>query len=58
MPVLGWSLFEMTPAVEQIGARAIAKETEDLTLAVDDNDRVIKCNETTDNGCCESVPPC
>ncbi|WP_336326683.1 ATP-binding protein [Halovenus sp. HT40] len=38
------SVLDQTPAVETIGTRAIAEETDDLVFVVDTDDVVVKCN--------------
>lgn len=44
--VLQEETFDSPPAVETLGERAIARETDDLVFVVDDRDRVVKLNET------------
>jgi len=53
LPVGGFSLavfryrmFESTPAIGTLGERAIPRETDDLIVVVDRDDRIIKLNET------------
>jgi len=41
-----YDLFDSTPAIGEIGERAIARETDDLLVVVDDDDRVIKLNDS------------
>lgn len=40
-----YDIFESTPAAGTIGQRAIARETDDMILIVDDDSRIIKCND-------------
>lgn len=42
-----YDLFDSTPAIGEIGERAIARETDDLLVVVDDSDRIIKLNDST-----------
>lgn len=44
--ILNESLLEWTPAVETIGERAITRESDDLILLVDEDETIVKCNET------------
>lgn len=44
--VFRYKLFESTPAIGALGERAIPRETEDLIMVVDDDDRIITLNET------------
>jgi signal transduction histidine kinase len=53
LPTAGFSLamfryrmFESTPAIGALGERAIPRETDDLIVVVDRDDRIIKINET------------
>ena len=39
-----YDMFESTPAAGTVGEQAIARETDDLIVVVDDNERVIKLN--------------
>lgn len=39
-------LFESTPSIGTLGERALTRETDDLMFVVDDDDRLIKLNET------------
>jgi signal transduction histidine kinase len=41
-----YDLFDSTPAIGEIGERAIARETDDLLVVVDDSDRIIKLNDS------------
>jgi len=41
-----YELFELTPSVGTLGERGLTRETDDLMFVVDDDDRVIKINET------------
>jgi PAS domain S-box-containing protein len=41
-----YDLFDSTPAIGEIGERAIARETDDLLVVVDDDDRIIKLNDS------------
>jgi len=44
--LLRGEFLDSTPAVETIGERAIAQETDDLVFVVDEDDSIVKCNET------------
>ncbi|PSP28290.1 hypothetical protein BRC65_02525 [Halobacteriales archaeon QH_2_65_14] len=44
--LLRGEFLDSTPAVETIGERAIAQETDDLVFVVDGDDSIVKCNET------------
>lgn len=44
--VFRYDTFESAPAVGTIGERAIARETDDLVIVTDGEERVIKLNET------------
>ena len=41
-----YDLFESTPSIGTLGERALTRETDDLMLVIDDDDRVIEINET------------
>lgn len=41
-----YELFELTPSIGTLGERGLTRETDDLMFVVDDDDRVIKINET------------
>jgi PAS domain S-box-containing protein len=44
--VYGYGKFESAPAVGTIGERAIVRQTDELMFVVDDDERIIKLNET------------
>ncbi|WP_340101079.1 ATP-binding protein [Salinibaculum salinum] len=46
LAVFRYEMFESTPAAGALGERAIPRETDDLVFVVDQDDRVIKINET------------
>jgi len=41
-----YDLFESTPSIGTLGERALTRETDDLMLVIDGDDRVIEINET------------
>lgn len=45
LAVFRYRIFESTPAIGALGERAIPRETDDLVIVVDRDDRVIKLNE-------------
>lgn len=46
LAVFNYDMFESTPAAGALGERAIPRETDDLVFVIDQDDRVIKINET------------
>jgi PAS domain S-box-containing protein len=44
--VVRYDLFELTPAIDTLGERALTRETDDLMVVVDEDDRIISINET------------
>lgn len=44
--VYGYGKFESAPAVGTIGERAIVRQTDELMFVVDDDERIIKLNQT------------
>ena len=41
-----YELFELTPSIGTLGERGLTRETDDLMFVIDDDDRIIKINET------------
>jgi signal transduction histidine kinase len=46
LAVFSYGMFNSTPAVGAVGERAIPRETDDIVFVVDNDERVIKLNET------------
>lgn len=44
--LLQYDLFELTPSIDTLGKRALLGETDDMMIVVDDDDQVIRINET------------
>jgi PAS domain S-box-containing protein len=44
--VARYDLFESVPSIDTLGERALTRETDDLMFVADDDDRIIRINET------------
>ncbi|MFT4920938.1 MAG: PAS domain S-box-containing protein [Haloarculaceae archaeon] len=44
--IVRYDLFDSTPSIHTLGERALTRETDDLMVVVDDEDRVIRVNQT------------